>query len=193
MRRGAATLLLFRLAVSNAQSRWCAENQAPTAAAYNCGGRVGMVCPSTAEYAEWEATGAASEWAGYEMVACTEAGAFARPGGVAKVVRRCDGENDCIADGDDCRVDPDGVATCSSDETGCGGLVDQVVGGTVIEEPGAPIPLSMGNSIDLMVGSSLQSNWMVPYARQQTYTYAMCVTYGEIADTEVRIATQWCS
>ena len=49
-----------------------------------------------------------------------------------------------------------------------------------------------------MVGSSLQSSWMVPYGKQSTagladaqvlewYSHAMCVTYGEIADSEVRV------
>jgi hypothetical protein len=169
-----------------------------------------MVCPSAEEYAEWDnnaagGTTAAREWAGYEMVACTETGEFARPGNppVPKVVRRCNGENDCIAEGGACRIE-NGVAICSSDETGCGGLVDQVVGGTVIAQPDyddpnapdTPIQLAMGSSIELMVGPSLESNWIVPYGEQYRgdptwYSYATCVTYGEIADTEVRIATQW--
>ena len=58
-------------------------------------------------------------------------------------------------------------------------------------------PLTMGNPVSLMVGSSLQSSWMVPYGKQSTgatdaqvlewYSHAMCVTYGEIADSEVRV------
>jgi hypothetical protein len=59
-------------------------------------------------------------------------------------------------------------------------------------------PLTMGNPVSLMVGSSLQSSWMVPYGKQSTagladaqvlewYSHAMCVTYGEIADSEPAI------
>ena len=56
--------------------------------------------------------------------------------------------------------------------------------------PGCNGALSIGNPIELMVSSSLQSSWIVPYGDimngQGDYSYAMCVTYGEIADTEVR-------
>ena len=237
LRRGAATVLFCRVAVSHAQSPWCNNAAAPTAAAYNCGGRVGMVCPSATEVTEW-GDPAVRAWAGYEMVECSETGAFARPNDIPKVVRRCNGENDCIAEGGRCRVE-NGVPICSSDETGCGGLVDQIISRTVVDptssptrgvglptctgalEAGVQCPgvlaadqtaancatagcvftpacsesvtsgcnaaLAMGNPLELRVGSSLQSSWMVPYNRVMgTYSYAMCVTYGEIADTEVR-------
>eukprot|EP01044_Picomonas_judraskeda_P012533 COSAG03_NODE_1802_length_3489_cov_9.689676_5_plen_88_part_00 len=49
LRRGTAAALLFFGVAVHAQSPWCNNAAAPTAAAYNCGGRVGMVCPSATE------------------------------------------------------------------------------------------------------------------------------------------------
>jgi hypothetical protein len=234
-------------AVSDAQSPWCAAGTEPPAADYRCGARVGLACPTDTEAEAW-GDAAVSAWAGHEMVRCTEEGATDR------VVRRCDGVNDC-ADAGSCSIDATGVATCSSDEMGCGGLVDQVQSGTFFDPrvsptdgmglptctgvptmtlagsnparqvpiPGASCPgvlaadaeacpadenaactfrpacsadvtsdcnaaLPMGSPIELMVGSSLQSGWMVPYGAPsiEDYSHAMCVTYAEIADTEVR-------
>ena len=158
--------------------------------------------------ATW-ADNAVEAWAGYDMAACSGATETARR---TDVVRRCDGVNDC-GDGGQCRatVAAGGGYTisCSSDEMGCGGLVDQLTAGSVIgissdgtaapEEFGVDaagaLVTAMGNSISLSVSPTMQSGWMVPYASQLAaragqasalYSYADRTTYAEIADTEVR-------
>lgn len=257
--RAAATVLLVTLAVTDAQSQWCPEAAAPTATAYNCENgvtgtpRVGLVCPSDAEAAQW-GDAAVAQWAGHEMVKCRD--------DASRVVKGCDGVNDCgvrcriEADGSEvcspdnggdrrCRIEADGTIVCGSDEQGCGGLVNQIEDGSVLDPLASPTPgvgkptctgvrtdggqcdtdgndgvvatadecdtaagctftpacggtdtsncngaISMGTSTVLMVGPTLQSTWITPYADQvtnaATYSQAMCLMYAEIANTQVR-------
>eukprot|EP01046_Picozoa_sp_COSAG06_P082327 COSAG06_NODE_29364_length_558_cov_0.629630_1_plen_118_part_10 len=97
MRRRAGAVVVISVvglaAVSDAQSPWCAAGNEPTATEHRGGARVGLACPTDTEKEDWGPE-ALQAWAGHEMVRCTEEGATDR------VVRRCNGVNDCAGDGE---------------------------------------------------------------------------------------------
>jgi hypothetical protein len=127
--------------------------------------------------------------AGNELICC---------GGSA--AKRCNGENECDDLTGACRVDGDSII-CGSDELNCGGLVDQIISGAFagisagarLQDGKIPLTrttgvlnsVTLGETIELRVGTSLASEWMKPYNKvMRSYSAAMCTTYSELAQYE---------